>query len=259
MFKRIFLEERKVLIAIVVNTIVIFTMYFPQFKNNLFLEWIDHLFILFFTVEAIVKIREYGRKNYFANGWNVFDFVLVVGSLPSLLMIFLPVPDTSLVMILRIFRLVRIMRFIRFVPDVQKVVTGLGRAIKASVFVFVALLILDLLLAVITCHFYGEIVPEYFENPLLAAYSIFQMFTIEGWNEIPLIISERLESPLLMGLTRVYFVMVVITGGIFGMSLANAVFVDEMTMDNNAELEKKIIVLENKIDLLLELTKDKNK
>jgi voltage-gated sodium channel len=103
MFKRIFLEERKVLIAIVLNTIVIFTMYFPQFKNNIILEWVDHGFILFFTVEAIVKIREYGRKNYFGNAWNVFDFVLVVGSLPSLLMIFLPFPDTSLVMILRIF------------------------------------------------------------------------------------------------------------------------------------------------------------
>lgn len=259
MFKRIFLEERKVLIAIVLNTVVIFTMYFPVFKENQILEWVDHIFILFFTVEAFVKIREYGRKNYFANGWNIFDFILVIGSLPSLLMLFFPLPDTSIVMILRIFRLVRIMRFIRFVPDVQKVVTGLGRAMKASVFVFVALLILDLLLAVITCHFYGEIVPEYFENPILAAYSIFQMFTIEGWNEIPLLISERLDNEILMGMTRAYFVMVVLTGGIFGMSLANAVFVDEMTMDNNAELEKKIAVLETKIDLLLEMSKEKNR
>ena len=151
------------------------------------------------------------------------------------------------------------MRFIRFVPDVQKVVTGLGRAMKASVFVFVALLILDLLLAVITCHFYGEVVPEYFENPILSAYSIFQMFTIEGWNEIPLLISERLDNEILMGMTRAYFVMVVLTGGIFGMSLANAVFVDEMTMDNNAELENKIEALETKIDLLLEMSKEKNK
>ena len=42
------------------------------------------------------------------------------------------------------------------------------------------------------------------------------------------------------GLTRFYFVIVVLIGGIFGMSLANAIFVDEMTMDNNQDLEKKI-------------------
>lgn len=256
MFKRIFLEERKVLLAIILNTIVIFTMYFPMFKDSKVLEWIDHLFILFFTVEAIVKIREYGRKNYFANGWNVFDFILVVGSLPSILMLFFPLPDTSLVMILRIFRLVRIMRFIRFVPDVRKVITGLGRAMKASVFVFIALLILDLLLAVITCHFYGDVLPEHFGDPLLSAYTIFQLFTIEGWNEIPQLLGTKMDNAVLMGLTRFYFVLIVLTGGIFGMSLANAVFVDEMTMDNNAELEKKILTLESKIDELLEMNRN---
>lgn len=255
MFKRIFLEERKVLIAIVLNTIVIFTMYFPAFKDDIVLEWIDHIFILFFTIEAIIKIREYGRKNYFESYWNIFDFILVVGSLPSLLMLFFPLPDTSLVMILRIFRLVRIMRFIRFVPDVKKVITGLGRALKASIFVFLALLILDLLLAVITCHFYGEVIPEHFGNPLLSAYTIFQMFTIEGWNEIPQLVGQRMDNSFLMGVTRFYFAFVVLIGGILGMSLANAVFVDEMTMDNNVELEKKIDILETKIDQLLQISK----
>ncbi|MBW2278695.1 MAG: hypothetical protein JRF63_14485 [Deltaproteobacteria bacterium] len=41
-------------------------------------------------------------------------------------------------------------------------------------------------------------------------------------------------------LARVYFVMAVIIGGIIGLSLANAVFVDEMTMDNTVKLETKV-------------------
>lgn len=255
MLNRIFLKERNVLFAIVVNTIVIFIMYFPRFRGDLVFEWIDHFFILFFLLEAIVKIRHLGKKGYFASSWNIFDFILVIGSLPSLLMAFFPAWDTSLIIILRIFRLVRIMRFIRFVPDVAKVVKGLGRAMKASVFVFIALLILDLLLAVITCHFYGNLLPEYFGDPLISAYSVFQLFTIEGWNEIPALIAVKMDNPLLAGLTRFYFALVVFTGGIMGMSLANAVFVDEMTMDNNQELEDKIDVLEAKIDRLLEVSK----
>ena len=39
---------------------------------------------------------------------------------------------------------------------------------------------------------------------------------------------------------RVYFVLAVSIGGLLGISLANAVFVDEMTLDNNDELEAKI-------------------
>jgi len=42
-------------------------------------------------------------------------------------------------------------------------------------------------------------------------------------------------------------------GGIFGMSLANAVFVDEMTMDNNLELEQKIDRLQEQIQALTEM------
>jgi len=48
-------------------------------------------------------------------------------------------------------------------------------------------------------------------------------------------------------LSKFFFTVVVLLGGIFGMSLANAVFVDEMTMDNNKTLEDKIDNLEGEI------------
>ena len=59
-----------------------------------------------------------------------------------------------------------------------------------------------------------------------------------------------------IGVSRFYFIIVVLLGGIFGMSLANAVFVDEMTSDNNSDVEDKIDNLEKQIaelkSLLLE-------
>ena len=73
------------------------------------------------------------------------------------------------------------------------------------------------------------------------------MFTVEGWYEIPQDIADRTDSDLLVGITRFYFVMIVLIGGIFGMSLANAIFVDEMTMDNTRELEDKIDALHHEI------------
>ena len=70
------------------------------------------------------------------------------------------------------------------------------------------------------------------------------MFTVEGWNEIPKLIAERMDNPVLEWVARFYFVSIVLIGGIFGMSLANAVFVDEMTMDNNEAIEAKIDTLQ---------------
>ncbi|MEL7119847.1 MAG: ion transporter [Bacteroidota bacterium] len=258
MLSRLFLSEQKVMIAILLNTVIIFMLYFPEFYHNRYLVIIDNLFIVFFLVEAIVKITVYKPKAYFSSGWNRFDFAVVVFSLPSVLVHFIPIPDTSVLIILRLFRLIRLIRFIRFIPNLNQVLEGLGRALKASVFVLLALLVFNLLLALFTCHFYAQIAPEYFGNPFVASYSIFQMFTVEGWNEIPAVIATRTDNPLVIGVTRFYFVVVVLIGGIFGMSLANAVFVDEMTIDNNRELEEKIDHLNEQIAELKEMLKKEN-
>ena len=66
-------------------------------------------------------------------------------------------------------------------------------------------------------------------------------------------IEQNTESDWLVGLARFYFGMIVLLGGVFGMSLANAVFVDEMTMDNTDVLEAKVDELQAQIAELKEL------
>ncbi|MEM8909879.1 MAG: ion transporter [Bacteroidota bacterium] len=254
------------LYAIVLNAIVIFLLYFPQIEQHYpafftNLDFIDHLFVLIFLVEAAVKIVVMGPKKYFADAWNVFDFFIVFISLPSLLhyLGMALVPNTSFLKILRLFRLIRIVRFLRFVPHLDMIISGLGRAVRASVFVIIALVFLNFMLALFTCHFYGDLVPEYFGDPLISSYYIFQMFTVEGWNEIPATIAQAVQedeldnATMIIAAARFYFILVVLIGGIFGMSLANAVFVDEMTMDNNQDLEKKIDALQDQIAELKEM------
>lgn len=263
MFQRFFLSERNMLLAILVNSVIIFLMYFPQIEHGdtglyKWLEYLDHIFVVIFLIEAIVKIRSLGMKAYFSTKWNIFDFLIVIVSLPSLLT-FVPFfvnHNFSFVKVLRLLRMIRLLRVVSFLPRMQSILAGLGRAIKASVFVIVALVFLNFLFALFTCHFYGDLVPEYFGDPLISSYYIFQMFTVEGWNEIPLQIAAAASeqnipnATVIVGVARFYFILIVLTGGIFGMSLANAIFVDEMTIDNNIDLEKKIDVLMSKVDRL---------
>jgi len=49
---------------------------------------------------------------------------------------------------------------------------------------------------------------------------------------------------------RVFFVIAVLVGGILGLSLANAVFVDEMMMDNTDVLERKVDLLTEELRAL---------
>ena len=48
-----------------------------------------------------------------------------------------------------------------------------------------------------------------------------------------------------------YFVLIVLSGGIFGFSIVNAIFVDEMMKDNNDDLEAKVDELNRKMDRIL--------
>jgi len=247
------------MMAIIINTIIIFCMYFPSLKQHDLLVDIDHCFVLFFLIEAIVKLIVLKPSNYFNSNWNRFDFLLVVLSVPSLLLAFLPVPDTSSILIFRIFRLARLFRLMRFVPNIDMILLGLARALRASVFVLIVLVLLNLFFAILACHFYQDIAPEYFGNPIISSYTVFQLFTVEGWNDVADTIANNTMDEWHSGLARFFFMLVVLIGGIFGMSLANAVFVDEMTMDNNKALEERIRNVQEDLQHIRSLLEDKKK
>lgn len=254
------ISERVVTAVIVINAIVL--LIGDQLGLGLWPVWgIDFLCVGYFLLEAILKMRVAGVRAYFDSGWNRYDFAVLVLSLPVLLTPLIALHGVAAGPILRVGRLFRLFRLLRFIPNIDHLLTGIRRALRASVGVFLALLLVNIILAV-TGHFlFGGFAPDLFGDPARATYTLFQMFTIEGWNEIPDRIVEGLErnnDPLLgfwTVIARLFSVVTVVVGGILGLSLANAVFVDEMTMDNNEELEQKVDELSARIDALTEAIK----
>jgi voltage-gated sodium channel len=72
---------------------------------------------------------------------------------------------------------------------------------------------------------------------------------VGGWYEIPDLIASR-SSSLVEILSKLYFVGLLLGGGILGLSLVNSIFVDAMVSDNNEELERQVTRLSDKIDIL---------
>ena len=91
-------------------------------------------------------------------------------------------------------------------------------------------------------------------------YSIFRLFTIEGWYEIPAVITDYYDGSVwIEHLVKLYFSLLLIIGGVIGLSLVNSVFVDAMVSDNNDELNKEVAKLHEKIDSLTEKIDELNK
>lgn len=249
---KIFTNEWLIVAAIVLNSVLLFIMGYDQLHHSRPLAILDHMFTVFFLLEILVKVSFNGWKAYISNKWNRFDFILVAISIPSLFELIIDVPDISYLLVFRLLRVLRILRFMRFIPNISQMIAGIVRAFRASIFVFVAILIYNVLLAVLSSYLFRGLAPDHFGDPAISLFSIFQLFTLEGWNEIPsTIIANADPNGWIPALTRIFFAFVVLTGGIFGMSIMNAIFVDEMVMDNNNQLEAKVDELSAKIDRLL--------
>lgn len=256
--RKFFIDDTYVAIVIVLNAIVLFLLAFDEIyqKDSLryVLELVDILFIVYFLLEAVIKIRLYGWKEYISYSWNRFDFIIVVLSLPSILLLFeSAMNDFSFVFVLRIFRVIRFFKFMRFIPNIENLFAGIARAFRASIFVFVALFIYTFIISLITCRLFKDISPTaatYFGDPITSFYSIFKIFTIEGWYEIPDQIVQG-RSTLFKFFTILYFIVIVVSGGLFGLSLVNAIFVDEMVKDNNDELVERVKEIDRKLEAIL--------
>ena len=253
MIKKLFLNDKIILILILLNAIIIFVSGFELSETNkILLNIIDNTITGLFVVEIIVKLREYGIKKYFSSSWNKFDFLLVALSVPALISFILNIETTSIsfLLVFRVMRVFKSFRFLKFVPGIEHLIKGIQRALKASIIVLIGFAIYIFIVGIFSFYLFKSSAPEYFSNPLTSLYSIFKIFTVEGWFEIPEQITKGYSS-LSAFFTYFYFIFILLTGGIFGLSLVNSIFVDAMVSDNNDELEQKIDNLDKKITELL--------
>ncbi len=259
--KRLFqylIQEKLVLGIIVLNALVLFLYSFPFFPEPLrrILFAVDYGCTIFFVFELTIKITLWGWTGFWQSKWNRFDFVVVAISLPMLLAPVMNVERFSAVLILRAARVLRTLRLFHFIPDREQIWTGIQRALRASVGVFFALFVYIFILTIFSSHLFGNIAPDYFRDPLISSYSMFRIFTIEGWYEIPDEIARQAGTGFGI-FARAYFAFATLTGGILGLSLANAVFVDEMVIDNTRTLEEDVRSMREEMEKLHEKQEDR--
>jgi len=250
--RKLFLNDKFILWIIVLNAVTIFLQGFDLERQYINLIRIaDNLFTILFIFEMIAKIREYRFSGYWKSNWNKFDAILIILATPSLILWVLNLGNVGLqvLLVFRIARVFKFFRFIQFIPNVNKLIRGINQALKASVIVIIGFFIYTFVVSIVTCFLYKNIAPSYFGDPIQSFYTIFRIFTVEGWYEIPDLVADK-ANLMIAFLTKAYFMLILLTGGIFGLSLVNSIFVDAMVSDNTDELEEKVDQLSAEISKL---------
>jgi voltage-gated sodium channel len=272
------ISEKMIMAVIILNSFLIFLMAFPEVyaDRSLFfmLVILDEICLIYFLIEVILKIRMKTFKVFWERAWDKFDLILVIITFPMIIQLFVPSlmePQNGNSELFRkifksfmLLRLIRLLKLMKFVPNSTMLIEGIKRALKASIGVIISLFILNLIFALGATILFDNIdgAQPFFGDPLNSMYTMFKIFTVEGWYEIPDMLIDSIpdeeKSNWMIFVIRSYFIVSVGTGGLLGLSLANAIFVDEMTLDNNMKLEGLIEELTAEVRELKEQVNENN-
>ncbi len=167
-------------IVIILNAIVIgldTSEYLRSNYHDLFVV-LNQIFLLIFIAEAAIKMAALAPNvlNYFRDGWNVFDFSIIVVSL---------LPATGeLATIARLARLMRVLRLVSALPELRLIVATLIRSIPSMGHVVLLMSILFYVYAVAGYHLFHEIDPTHWRTLGISLLSLFRIVTLEDWTDI---------------------------------------------------------------------------
>lgn len=194
--------------------------------DRVFGGWIDighYVTLAIFIVEALLKMTAASPRvaGYFRDGWNVFDFLVIVFAL---------VPATGqFAMIARLVRLLRVLRLVSTIRDLRLIVTALVRSIPSVGHVMLLMSIVVYIYAIIGFHLFGEHDPENWRDLGISLLTLFNIVTLEGWTDVMFRAMELNE------LSWLYFVSFVVVGTFVVFNLFIAIIINNL---DEAKLER---------------------
>jgi len=140
-----------------------------------FLDW---FITLFFLSEIIIRlIAESSIKKFFSQGWNIFDFIIVVASL-------VPVEDSEIALLGRLLRIFRVLRLVSIIPELRILLTAFLQAIPRMGYVSLLMFIIFYIYAAVGSMFFHHINETLWNNISIAMLTLFRVATFEDWTDV---------------------------------------------------------------------------
>mgnify|MGYP000554294261 FL=1 len=222
-------------------------------KYGLILSLVDKIALTIFTLELIGKLLVY-RFNFFKDGWNVFDFIIVAVSL---------IPASGPFSVLRAFRIFRTLRLLSIVPSMRRIIQAIFISIPGILSVGTIIILIFYISSVLTTNFFGNSFYEWFGTIGNSMYTLFQIMTLESWS-MGIVRPVMKEYPL----AWLFFVPFILVTTFAILNLFIGIIVDAMQQISGDEKEnhlaekdihKKMVSIENQLKEIKKLiNKQKN-
>ena len=169
------------IIAVIIVNAILLGMETSPALNDSYGNWMhmgNWIALGIFVVEALLKMIALAPRmdRYFRDGWNIFDFSVIVFAL---------IPATGeFAMIARLARLLRALRLISTIRELRLIVAALVRSIPSVFHVIMLMSIIIYIYAIIGYQLFHQHDPTNWGNLGICVLTLFNIITLEGWTEI---------------------------------------------------------------------------
>ena len=209
------LFQFSVVTIIILNAILIGATTYKL--DPLFLEiihFLDYVITIFFVIEILIRfIGEPIKSNFFKDGWNIFDTIIVTISL-------IPIPNNSSFLVLRLLRVFRVLRLISVIPELKQIIEAILQSIKRVFFVSLLLFIILYIYATMGAILFSEDEPSRWGDLGISLITLFQVLTLSSWETVMLPLQE------IYWWSWIYFFSFIIICAITILNLVIAILVD---------------------------------
>jgi len=152
--------------------------YSLPYSVELAINYLDNFITVFFLVELSLRfIACDSKRHFFKDPWNIFDTLIVIGSL-------IPVSETEMILVARLLRVFRVLRLVSIIPDLRFLINALLKAIPKMGYIALLMFILFYIFAAVGSIFFHHVNETLWGDIAISMLTLFRVATFEDWTDI---------------------------------------------------------------------------
>ncbi|MDB4838131.1 ion transporter [Marinomonas sp.] len=218
------------------------------------ISYLDTFITVFFLIELSLRFMACNKKRqFFRDPWNIFDTIIVVGSL-------VPISETEMILLARLLRVFRVLRLVSIIPDLRFLINALLKAIPKMGYIALLMFIIFYLFAAVGSIFFNDVNETLWGDIAISMLTLFRVATFEDWTDV------MYETMAVYPMSWVFYIVFIFLTAFVFLNMMVGVVLDVMTretaekeqenQDNHhnalvaqiSELQTQVVKLSDKID-----------
>ncbi len=190
---------------------------------DLVLLFLDNGITYFFLIEILLRFSACeDKKRFFLSGWNIFDTIIVAGSL-------IPIENSQAILIGRLLRVFRVLRLVSVVPELRSLINALLKAIPQMSYIALLMFILFYIYGAVGSLFFSTINETLWGDVSISMLTLFRVATFEDWTDV------MYETMSVYPLSWLFYLSFIFLTAFIFLNMMVGVILEVMTAEHDKE------------------------